>query len=232
MPALDILRGLVMVIMALDHTRDFFHSAAMAFLPEDLQQTTPAIFMTRWITHFCAPVFMFCAGAAAFLRRERGGTSSDLSRFLWTRGLWLIVLEFTVVHCGVLLRLRPRSDDSAGLLGAWDEHDCARRARASPVRCAAAGECGDCRAAPSVRWHHAGAARFPRVGMADPSRTGPADGGSASCDRGVSARALDRRDGARLLLRTGVSPRSREAPHRAASPRLRADCGVCRDSSA
>jgi uncharacterized membrane protein len=98
--ALDILRGLVMVIMTLDHTRDFVHSAAMAFPPEDLGQTTPAIFMTRWITHFCAPVFMFCAGAGAFLRLERVRSKSELFRFLWTRGLWLIVLEFTVVRAG------------------------------------------------------------------------------------------------------------------------------------
>ncbi|MGH9350335.1 MAG: DUF1624 domain-containing protein [Vicinamibacterales bacterium] len=98
--AVDILRGLVMVVMALDHTRDYVHAAAMAFQPEDLRQATPAIFMTRWITHFCAPVFMFCAGTAAFLRLERGGSRSELSRFLWTRGFWLIVLEFTVVRAG------------------------------------------------------------------------------------------------------------------------------------
>jgi uncharacterized membrane protein len=98
--AVDALRGVAMVIMALDHTRDFIHSAAMSFRPEDLGQTTPSIFLTRWITHFCAPAFMFCAGTAAFLRLERGSTKSDLSRFLWTRGLWLIVLEFTVVRAG------------------------------------------------------------------------------------------------------------------------------------
>jgi uncharacterized membrane protein len=94
-----------MVIMALDHTRDFVHSAAMAFQPEDLRQTTAAIFLTRWITHFCAPVFMFCAGIAAFLRLERGGTRSELSRFLWTRGVWLVVLELTVVRAGFFFDL-------------------------------------------------------------------------------------------------------------------------------
>jgi uncharacterized membrane protein len=97
--ALDILRGLVMIIMALDHTRDYVHAAAMAFQPEDLARTTPAIFMTRWITHFCAPVFMFLAGAGAFLRQGRPG-HAGLSRFLFTRGLWLVVLEFTVVRAG------------------------------------------------------------------------------------------------------------------------------------
>jgi uncharacterized membrane protein len=102
---MDVLRGLVMIIMALDHTRDFVHSAAMVFQPEDLRQTTPAIFMTRWITHLCAPVFMFCAGAGAFLRLERGSTRLELSRFLWTRGFWLIVLEFTVVRAGFFFNL-------------------------------------------------------------------------------------------------------------------------------
>lgn len=103
--ALDILRGLVMVIMALDHTRDYVHAAAMAFQPEDLSRTTAAIFMTRWITHFCAPVFMLLAGAGAFLRLQKGRTHADLSRFLLTRGMWLIALEFTVVRAGFFFDL-------------------------------------------------------------------------------------------------------------------------------
>jgi len=104
--SLDMLRGLVMVVMALDHTRDYVHAAAMAFQPEDLSRTTAAIFMARWITHFCAPVFMFLAGAGAYLRLRRGPSTSlrpglaGLSRFLLTRGLWLILLEFTVVRAG------------------------------------------------------------------------------------------------------------------------------------
>jgi uncharacterized membrane protein len=93
---IDILRGGIMIIMALDHVRDFFHSAALQFPPENLARTTPAIFFTRWITHFCAPVFMFCAGLGAFLWMQRGRTKRELSRFLLTRGLWLIVLELTV----------------------------------------------------------------------------------------------------------------------------------------
>ena len=98
-PSVDLLRGLVMVIMALDHTRDFVHAAAMVYRPEDLAQTTAAIFFTRWVTHFCAPVFMFCAGLGAcfWLDRHRA-TPSMLSRYLLTRGLWLIVLEVTVVR--------------------------------------------------------------------------------------------------------------------------------------
>jgi uncharacterized membrane protein len=106
--ALDILRGLVMVIMALDHTRDYVHAAAMAFQPEDLARTTPAIFMTRWVTHFCAPAFMFLAGAGAFLRLHapgRSGSRAGLSRFLFTRGLWLVVLEFTIVRAGFFFDL-------------------------------------------------------------------------------------------------------------------------------
>jgi uncharacterized membrane protein len=100
-PSVDLLRGLVMVIMALDHTRDFVHDAAMVFRPEDLAQTTPAIFLTRWITHFCAPVFVFAAGIGARLWLERPGrTLAGLSRFLWTRGLWLVLLEVTAVQFG------------------------------------------------------------------------------------------------------------------------------------
>ena len=93
---IDILRGAIMIIMALDHVRDFFHSAALSFAPENLARTTPAIFFTRWITHFCAPVFMFTAGLGAFLWLQRGRSKGQLSRFLLTRGLWLIVLELTV----------------------------------------------------------------------------------------------------------------------------------------
>jgi uncharacterized membrane protein len=103
--SIDILRGLVMVIMAIDHTRDFVHAAAMSFPPEDLARTTPAIFFTRWITHVCAPVFMFCAGLGACFKLEKGGSIADLSRFLWTRGLWLIVLELTVVRFGFFFNL-------------------------------------------------------------------------------------------------------------------------------
>lgn len=99
--SVDLLRGLVMVIMALDHTRDYVHAEAMVFRPEDLTRTTPAIFFTRWITHVCAPVFMFTAGLGAwFWSERRGGDRAALSRFLWTRGLWLVVLEFTLVRVG------------------------------------------------------------------------------------------------------------------------------------
>lgn len=97
-PSVDALRGFVMIVMALDHTRDFFHAAALAFQPDDLTRTTTILFFTRWITHFCAPVFMFTAGLGAFLWYNRGRTKAQLSRFLWTRGLWLVVLELTALR--------------------------------------------------------------------------------------------------------------------------------------
>lgn len=87
-----------MIIMALDHVRDFIHRGAMSFSPTDLAKTTPDLFFTRWITHFCAPVFMFTAGMGAFLLLQRLGAKAGLSRFLWTRGLWLVLLELTVMR--------------------------------------------------------------------------------------------------------------------------------------
>lgn len=96
--SVDALRGLVMIIMALDHTREYFHSGAFVFQPEDLTRTTTVLFFTRWITHICAPVFMFTAGLGAFLWMRSGRTKIQLSKFLWTRGLWLVVLELTALR--------------------------------------------------------------------------------------------------------------------------------------
>jgi uncharacterized membrane protein len=107
--AVDALRGAIMVIMALDHTRDFFHAGAMLFSPEDLSRTTPILFFTRWVTHICAPVFLFTAGIGAFLRLQRpGATKGQLSRFLWTRGLWLVVIELTVMRLAMNFSLDAR----------------------------------------------------------------------------------------------------------------------------
>ena len=92
--SIDILRGIIMVIMAIDHVRDYFTSAR--FDPTDLTQTTPGMFFTRWITHLCAPTFMFLAGTGAFLYGQKR-TKPELSRFLFTRGLFLVILEFTLV---------------------------------------------------------------------------------------------------------------------------------------
>ena len=99
--AVDALRGAIMVIMAIDHTRDFIHAGAMSFSPEDLAKTTPLLFLTRWVTHICAPTFMFLAGIGASLRLDRGGDRAALSRFLLTRGLWLILLEATLMRLGM-----------------------------------------------------------------------------------------------------------------------------------
>ena len=85
-----------MVLMALDHVRDFVHVQTD---PTNLATTTIPLFATRWITHFCAPVFMLLAGVGAYLQLTRGKTKRDLSIFLVTRGLWLVVLEVTVVRC-------------------------------------------------------------------------------------------------------------------------------------
>jgi uncharacterized membrane protein len=94
--SVDILRGVVMVIMALDHVRDYFTNAP--FDPTDLSQTSVAYFLTRWITHFCAPTFVFLAGVGAGLSGVGGRPLRSLSRFLWTRGLWLIIAELTIVR--------------------------------------------------------------------------------------------------------------------------------------
>ncbi|MEP6906058.1 MAG: heparan-alpha-glucosaminide N-acetyltransferase domain-containing protein, partial [Gemmatimonadales bacterium] len=96
--SVDLLRGLIMVIMLLDHTRDFVHHDSFFMDATDITKTYPALFFTRWITHYCAPIFVFLAGAGAYFQMARGKSKADLSRFLVTRGLWLIFLEFTAVR--------------------------------------------------------------------------------------------------------------------------------------
>lgn len=94
--AIDILRGIIMVIMALDHVRDYFHIDALTGNPVDLATTTPALFFTRWITHFCAPIFVFLSGLSAFIS-SRNKTKAQMSAFLIKRGLWLIIVEVVVM---------------------------------------------------------------------------------------------------------------------------------------
>src|ERR1700743_1417553 len=86
--SIDILRGIVMVIMALDHTRDFFMS--LLYEPTDLTRASTALFLTRFITHYCAATFVFLAGTGAFLSLKRGKTKADAFKFLLSRGLWLV----------------------------------------------------------------------------------------------------------------------------------------------
>lgn len=100
--SVDLLRGLVMMLMLLDHTRDFVHHGALQSDPTDLVTTTVPVFFTRWITHYCAPVFVFLSGISIYLQKMNGKSTGELSRFLLTRGFWLIVLEFTIVRFGIV----------------------------------------------------------------------------------------------------------------------------------
>jgi uncharacterized membrane protein len=98
--SIDLLRGVVIILMALDHVRMYFGQGSLYADPTDLSTTTPLLFFTRWITHFCAPVFIFLAGTAASLYEARHPGTRALSRYLLTRGLWLIFLELVIVNFG------------------------------------------------------------------------------------------------------------------------------------
>lgn len=99
--SIDIVRGIVMIIMALDHTRDLIHVDSISQQPTNLLTTTPLLFFTRWITHLCAPTFVFLSGTSAYLSFKRNNDVAAARRFLLTRGIWLMILEFTLVNFGV-----------------------------------------------------------------------------------------------------------------------------------
>ncbi|MEO5567653.1 MAG: heparan-alpha-glucosaminide N-acetyltransferase domain-containing protein [Gemmatimonadaceae bacterium] len=101
--ALDVLRGIVMIIMMIDHTRDFVNAQNFQFDPTDVTRTTVPLFFTRWITHFCAPLFVFLAGTSIYLQKMRG--KSGLSSFLIKRGIWLVVLELTLLKVVIWFNL-------------------------------------------------------------------------------------------------------------------------------
>jgi uncharacterized membrane protein len=102
--SIDLLRGIVMIIMALDHTRDFFHVYANTDNPLNLDTTSPALFFTRWITHICAPVFVFLSGTSAYFQGLRK-TKKQLSIFLLKRGLWLILVEVLIITLGITFNI-------------------------------------------------------------------------------------------------------------------------------
>lgn len=99
--SIDVMRGIVMVIMALDHVRDLLHTTALQFQPTDLTKTDPVLFFTRWVTHLCAPTFVFLSGVSAYLSLQRSPDKVAAKRFLLKRGLWLIVVDLTLVNFGI-----------------------------------------------------------------------------------------------------------------------------------
>src|SRR5450432_2443014 len=97
--SIDLLRGVAMIIMALDHCRDFLHyGVSIGQNPLDFSTTTPFLFMTRWITHFCAPVFVFLSGTSIFLYSNKGKTKKQVAFFLLTRGIWLMLVEILIIQ--------------------------------------------------------------------------------------------------------------------------------------
>jgi uncharacterized membrane protein len=127
LPGIDRLRGLVILLMALDHVRDFFNADALRFDPTDLTQTYPLLFLTRFITHYCAPTFVLLAGVSAFLHGRKLDDRGALARFLLTRGVWLIALDAVVVspvwaielgrfHLGVLWAIGSSMIALSGLI--------------------------------------------------------------------------------------------------------------------
>jgi uncharacterized membrane protein len=103
--SIDFTRGVVMIIMALDHVRDLMHINSIAQSPTDLSTTTPILFFTRWITYLCAPIFVFLAGTSAYISSKNKNNFLQIKKFLLKRGVWLVLLEFTVVNFGLFFDL-------------------------------------------------------------------------------------------------------------------------------
>ncbi|WP_041341079.1 DUF1624 domain-containing protein [Runella slithyformis] len=106
---IDVTRGIVMIIMALDHVRDLMHTTALTQDPTDFRTTTAALFLTRWITHLCAPSFVFLSGASAYLTLKSRCDLSQTKQFLLTRGLWLMFMEVTVINFAFWFDLQFRT---------------------------------------------------------------------------------------------------------------------------
>jgi uncharacterized membrane protein len=105
--SIDLVRGIVMVIMLLDHTRDFTHASGFMFDALDNERSNPMLYFTRWITHLCAPTFVLLAGTSSGIQRIRGTPAPELARFLFTRGLWLVIMEFTLVRLVTWWNVNP-----------------------------------------------------------------------------------------------------------------------------
>ncbi len=110
--SVDLLKGIVMVLMAIDHTRDYFYQSPAVFDLTDPAHATIPVYFTRWITHFCAPTFSFLAGISAFMVGRRK-SRNDLSVFLIKRGLWLVFIELTIISFAWYLDVRFRNFDLA-----------------------------------------------------------------------------------------------------------------------
>ena len=107
--SIDITRGFVMIVMALDHVRDYLHVHSITQNPVNLDTTTPALYFTRWITHICAPTFVFLAGTSAYIYFKKGDSAERARTFLLTRGVWLIALELILVNLILWFDLRYRT---------------------------------------------------------------------------------------------------------------------------
>jgi uncharacterized membrane protein len=104
--SIDVLRGLVMIFMTIDHCRDLTGTEFFTNNPTDLKTTTAALFFTRWITHLCAPTFVFLSGVSAYLLAQRRNDANATRNFLIKRGVVLVIINFTLTNFGIFLDIR------------------------------------------------------------------------------------------------------------------------------